>query len=133
MDAQLELSLDILDDPIGEAYELQAVNPWLNYALQMHRLREFGVKLRELDHLDERLLATGQMLKVLSILFDCKQSDIPHPEAMWPEFEAFVTSKFESLEPVFNPVTRKVEPWVNMRHLKDKYAPASAKGCCAIV
>ena len=132
VDAQLEISLDILDDPIGEAAELFAVNPWLNYGLQMHRLREFGVKLRELDHLDERLLSTGQMLKVLSVLFDCKQSDIPRPDVMWPEFKEFVEGKLQGLEPVYNPVTKKIEPWINMKYLHEKYAPQSAKGCCTI-
>ena len=133
IDSQLELTLDILDDPLGEAKEIESVNPWLNYGIQMHRLREFGVKLRELDHLDERLLSTGQMLKILSVIFDCKQSDIPRPDVMWPEFKEFCSDKLKTLPNVYNPVTNKVEPWINMKMMAVKYAPAGAEGCCTVV
>lgn len=132
IDSQLELALDILDDPIGEADELAGVNPWLNYALPLHRLREFGVKVQELDHLDENLLSANQMKKVLSYLFNCNQRDIPEPQAMWPEFKAFVEDKLKQLPLQYNPVTKKMEPWINMRQLTLKYAPAGAGGCCSI-
>ena len=42
LDSMLELSLDILDDFVGEAEEVHSVNPWLNYALPFHRMREMG-------------------------------------------------------------------------------------------
>jgi len=40
----------------GEAAEVTKENPWLNYALPLHRLREFGFHDRVFDILDERPL-----------------------------------------------------------------------------
>jgi hypothetical protein len=42
LDGMLDLSLEVLDDYIGECGEVQIHNPWLNYALPMHRCRELG-------------------------------------------------------------------------------------------
>ena len=42
VDSQVELSLDVLDDFVGEAIEIYQFNPWLTYGLPLHRAREFG-------------------------------------------------------------------------------------------
>ena len=42
LDAQLELSLEVLDDFVEEAHEVYQHNKWLNYALPLHRIREMG-------------------------------------------------------------------------------------------
>jgi len=42
IDSQLELSVEVLDDFIGEAKEVHDTNPWLNYTLPIHRMREMG-------------------------------------------------------------------------------------------
>jgi len=54
LDGQLELSLEVLDDFLEEAKEVHEHNPWLNYALPLHRLRELGYHHRIFDMMDER-------------------------------------------------------------------------------
>lgn len=64
IDEDLELNMDVLDDYFGEAQEIHKVNPWLTYGEPLHRLREFGVTLKEMDKIDESLLSTDEMMKV---------------------------------------------------------------------
>ena len=61
VDSQIELNMDVLDDPMGEAVEIQKMNKWLNYGVPLHRLREFGITAKEMDALDEARLSTEQM------------------------------------------------------------------------
>lgn len=41
LDALLD-NLDVLDDYMSESKEVNCKNPWLNYALPLHRCRELG-------------------------------------------------------------------------------------------
>ena len=68
IDKQLELSMDVLDDPIGESKEIMKHNNWLTYGTPMHRLREFGIVAREFDLLDETALSAEQMHKFCALL-----------------------------------------------------------------
>ena len=54
IDKQLELNMEVLDDFQGEAQEIYKHNPWLTYGEPLHRLREFGVHIKEVDLLDEQ-------------------------------------------------------------------------------
>jgi hypothetical protein len=50
LDGLLDLKLEVLDDFVGESREVQLMNPWLNYALPMHRCRELGYHDRAYVH-----------------------------------------------------------------------------------
>ena len=39
IDEQLEIDIDVLDDIVGEAEEVNSVNPFINYCSPLHRLR----------------------------------------------------------------------------------------------
>lgn len=67
-DDHLEVNMDVLDDLKGEADEVYAVNPWITYADPLHRMREFGVNMKELDLLDERLIPIDGFKRVCKIL-----------------------------------------------------------------
>ena len=54
IDHQLELNMDVLDDFQGEAMEIYKHNSWLTYGEPLHRMREFGVHVKEIDFLDEK-------------------------------------------------------------------------------
>ena len=49
IDEKLELEIDVIDDLLGEGEEAFKVNSWLNYAEPLHRMREFGVHLKEVN------------------------------------------------------------------------------------
>lgn len=68
LDNVLEHNLDILDDLASEAKEVHSANPWLTYNEQMHRFREFGVTIKELDMMDEGKLSKEHMRKVCKML-----------------------------------------------------------------
>jgi hypothetical protein len=48
--------MDVLDDLVGESQEVYELNPWVTYGEPLHRLREFGVRMKALDLIDEATL-----------------------------------------------------------------------------
>ena len=68
VDNQLELNMDVIDDPVGEGKGIAAFNSWLTYGTPLHRLREFGVTAKEIDMIDEAKLSTEQMRNVCAYM-----------------------------------------------------------------
>lgn len=68
IDQMLELNMDVLDDLSGEAREIRQFNPWLSYAEPLHRMREFGVSLKEFDLLDECRLSMEFLRKLCRLM-----------------------------------------------------------------
>ena len=85
LDGQLELSMEVLDDFVGEAQEVHEHNPWMNYALPLHRLREMGYHHRIFDMMDERPFTHEELREYCSLLLiDSSPSDeLPDPSADW--------------------------------------------------
>ena len=127
------MDLDIIDDFFGEGQGVYEHNPWINYGEPLQRLREFGVKVKELDMIDEKLLTVQQMQKFMSYLFNCRQQDVPDPQFDWSAFETWVTNQLKSLPLTYNPNSRStgVEPWIDIGKLRACYHP-NGGGCCSI-
>jgi hypothetical protein len=60
--------VDTIDDYYNESVQVMAKNPWLNYNMILHRMREFGCVMKEFDKLDEELLSGEEMLKLCSLM-----------------------------------------------------------------
>eukprot|EP00518_Triparma_eleuthera_P001037 CAMPEP_0182461430 /NCGR_PEP_ID=MMETSP1319-20130603/6011_1 /TAXON_ID=172717 /ORGANISM="Bolidomonas pacifica, Strain RCC208" /LENGTH=421 /DNA_ID=CAMNT_0024660719 /DNA_START=80 /DNA_END=1345 /DNA_ORIENTATION=+ len=126
IDNHVELSLEVLDDFSGEAKEVYECNPWLNYGLPLHRLREWGFNDKLVDLLDERALYPTEVKNFCALLFGVNAWDAPDPSTDYFAFRAWVKANLKKLKPTYNVITKRVEPWINIRQLDTKFRSATA-------
>ena len=127
VEKNLELKLDILDDWKGEALEIRKSNPFVNYALCLHRFRESGVTLKEFDLLDEGQLSWEHSRNLLSVLFD---KQMPSPQLDPTAFFSTVRHENDREPKVYDVLLRRQAPLVNMTELRRAYGP---KNGCAVM
>jgi hypothetical protein len=129
IDSYLELSLEVLDDHMGEAKEVCRYNKWLNYALPLHRCREVGFQHRILDIIDERKLTIGEITEFCSILFGSGVvQHWPDPISNWKEFAECVKKQVAKEKEHWDPTKHKMAPWINVRVLTQTYGKQSGWG-----
>lgn len=112
LDQELD-HLDVLDDYLAEAQEVYQHNPWLNYALILHRMREMGQYSQLFDYLDERTLTRTELLEFSQLLFGTTVS-FPDPNNDWKGFLKTINELQSNERMQFNPRTQEMAPWIDI-------------------
>jgi len=130
IDNDLELSIDVLDDFFAEAKEVYEHNPWLNYALPLHRMRENGFYHKLFDLIDERPLTADELRDFFLLLYGADTLDgLPDPQIDWPRFMDRIAVVTHAEKPHYNPIKNKMRPWVDIRKLDSKYGIHNTCSC----
>jgi len=127
LDAHLNnLDIDVVDDYYGEAIEVFLRNPWLNYALPLHRFREIGFRVDIFDAIDERPLTLNEIGQLCSLLFSGHTQgglvSLPDPNVNLVAFLNAVSLVMNKELPQWNPVHKKLSPWIDLQRLHFNYA-----------
>mmetsp|Transcript_43249 Transcript_43249/g.43945 ORF Transcript_43249/g.43945 Transcript_43249/m.43945 type:complete len:382 (-) Transcript_43249:259-1404(-) len=122
IDNELELSIDVLDDFVAEAKEVYEHNKWLNYALPLHRMREMGFYHKLFDLIDERSLTRDELINFFYLLYGADVLDsLPDPQVDWDRFLDRIAQVTRSQNLQWNPIFKKMMPWVDIRKLDHKF------------
>lgn len=121
VDQELELSMDVLDDLSGEAKEVKQVNPWLTYGEQMHRLREWGVHMKEFDLLDESKLTKEQVWKMAQMIYGGHKDQWPHPEIDFSGFCTELQKKNRETPKVWDTNKGAMMEWIEVSRVQSFY------------
>jgi len=68
IDKELEINMDVIDDFVSECQEIKKFNSWFTYGEPLHRLREFGIVMKDMDLIDESKLSADQMRNIVATL-----------------------------------------------------------------
>ena len=122
LDVALEnTSIDVIDDYSHEADQVYLHNPWLNYALPLHRLREMGQVSDLWDRLDERPFSQSEIRDFCIMLFgvDLLPSTVSScSNRWWDSFCEAVESWQKHEECQFHPYHKAMKSWIDTAVLK---------------
>jgi len=119
LDQQVEVPLDVLDDWEGEAREVVAVNPFINYTQQLHYAREFGLAHPIFDLMDEKAFGASEVTQFLGLLFgQGSVQELPHPGVDLDGYLAGVQRLLDTAKPSFHIISKRPKPLVSIKKLK---------------
>jgi len=122
LDTQLEMNMEVLDDFCNEAKEIYKYNRWLNYARPIHVCREIGYQNRIFDLLDERPLNQDEVYEFCVMLFGQAFAKTCNRNDKWSDILDNIERFLGREQKHLNPVSRKMEPLINLKRLKNQFA-----------
>ena len=108
---------------MDEAQEVYTHNPWLCYGLPLHRCREMGFHNQLVDLIDERPLTVDEISDFMCLLFHGMNRVDPMVD--WEAFCNSIEIALKSEQKQWNPISRRMTPWVNINVLNRKYGKYS--------
>mmetsp|Transcript_42714 Transcript_42714/g.48544 ORF Transcript_42714/g.48544 Transcript_42714/m.48544 type:complete len:417 (+) Transcript_42714:67-1317(+) len=132
-----QVHLDVLDDFVSEAEAVNNHNPWLNYAYPLHLCRESAVNFPVFDVLNDRPLSHDELVDFINLLFYRNPAGVwaaqplPNPLTHYAQFRAEVLELVKKGGSLYNPIKRRVQPWIDMRLMDKIYGPP--KKSCVIL
>jgi hypothetical protein len=130
LDNQLELSMEVIDNFLDEAKEMYEANPWINYCLPLHRMREMGFQNRIFDILDERKLTLSEVRDFCMLLFGRGSFDgVPEPEVDFKGFLKALEAMVKKEKDQWHPIKKKLKPLISLKILSKTYGD----GTCTIM
>lgn len=92
-------------------------------------MRELGFYHKMFDLLDERTIPQGDLKDFMRILFgNGVMAEAPDPEGDWKGFCEVVSRLLAKEKKQWNPITKRLEPWIDMKKLKQQYGGGSFFG-----
>lgn len=120
IDKEIEVPMDLLDDLVSEATEVQRNNSWLSYDFQMHALRTLGSVHKEMDLLNERRLSPIELRNFFAVVFG--NNTLPSPMEDWHNFENNVRDVvIGSNLNVVDALSHTLTPMINLERLPRCY------------
>ena len=111
--------VDVIDDYEAEAAQVYGQNPWLNYALVLHRMRELGLQGSSglLDCLDQRPFTGDEIREFTALLFGTTADLLPDPLCDWENFVVEIDRLQQREQMHWNPAKMAVTPWIDTEEL----------------
>lgn len=145
IDKTFDLKLDIIDDYISEARQIQDLNPRFCYGYPLHQLREYGFSDPLIDHIDEMRLNDDQ-LETLRYMILGRDEDtgtncsVTHKHRLWIESKNSQI-RLEDVKvtpiPIASLVEVNLEPVHNEYSAPDEYRIGEKyndkNDCCCII